>query len=145
MADNNVRTYDPKQVIATFGPVILSGYMSGTFITVTRNGDLFEKDKGADGSVDRINRNANDFRISVMLKQTSNINDALSLIVAADIRSNTGKLPFIIKDLQGTTLFVAPQAWIAADPNDEYSDALTGREWQFDTGAAVKFTGGNLE
>lgn len=144
MADPLTRTYDPKQVILTFGGVIFTGYAEGTFVSIAGNGDKFEKSRGADGGVDRVNKNANDYSVTVTLKQTSPTNDALSIIMNADIVSNTGKFPLTIKDLGGTTLFTTAQAWIAKDPDDEYSDSMSTREWRIDTGIAAKITGGNI-
>lgn len=143
-ADPIVRTYDPKLIIITFGPVIVSGYAEGTFLSIARNGDVFEKSKGADGSVDRINRNANDYSATLTLKQTSLTNDAFSLILKQDQLTNTGKYPLTVKDLNGTTLFFAPQAWIGKDPDPEYSDSLSAREWRLDTGNAQFTQGGNI-
>jgi hypothetical protein len=142
--DLNVRTYDPKKVIITFGSIILTGVMDGTFITVTQNGDSFEKLKGADGGVDRVNKNANDYSVAITLKQTSPSNDALSSAHIADKLSNTGKQPLTIKDVNGTSLFFARQAWVAKEPDPEYSDSISGREWRLDTGVAEQFIGGNL-
>jgi len=142
--DAIVRTYDPKLIIANFGSVPFTGYQEGTFISAERSGDIFEKSKGADGGIDRINKNAFDFRITVTLKQSSITNDILSGIMTADMLSNAGKFFFRIQDLNGTMLFYAPQAWIAASPNLEYSDSLSGREWVFDTGVAELFIGGNI-
>lgn len=142
--DPTVRTYDPKAVIVTFGAVIFTGFAEGTFVSIERNGDLFEKVRGADGGVDRVNKNANDYAVTITLKQTSITNDALSAIAQADILANTGKFPLTVKDLIGTTLFFAAQAWIAKDPTDEESDTLSNREWRIDTGIAAKFTGGNV-
>ena len=142
--DPIVRSYDPKLIIVTFGPIIFSGYAEGTFLTITRSGDVFEKSKGADGSIDRVNKNANDFSVACTIKQTSPVNDLLSAVLTGDILANTGKLPFTVKDLNGTTLFFAGQAWIGKDPDPEFSDALTGREWRIDTGIAELFQGGNI-
>lgn len=142
--DPIVRTYDPKAIVVTFGPVILTGFAEGTFVAITRNGNKFEKVRGADGGVDRVNKNANDFGVTMTLKQTSLSNDALSAIMIQDGLSNTGKYPLTVKDLLGTTLFFAAQAWIAKDPDDELSDEMSPREWLFETGIASKFTGGNL-
>lgn len=144
MLDPIMRTYDPKLIVITFGAIIFTGFAEGTFVQVTRSGDIFEKQKGADGSIDRINKNAFDFRVTATLKQTSLTNDLLSAAMTADMLTNLGALPFLIKDLKGTTLFFAPQAWIAKDPDDEYGDSLGSREWQFDTGVAEKFTGGSI-
>jgi hypothetical protein len=143
-ADPNVRTYDPKKVVVTFGTVIVSGYGEGTFIAVTQNGDSFEKQRGADGGVDRVNKNASDYSVVLTLKQTSLVNDLLSALSIADKLSNAGKLPLTVKDLNGTSLFFAEQAWIAKEPDPENSDSMSNREWRFDTGIAKQFIGGNL-
>lgn len=143
-ADTKLRNYDPKQVVVTFGPVIFTGYPEGTFVQVTRSGDNFTKKKGADGTINRTNNNAFDFTVTATLMQTSLTNDALSAILAADVNDNQGIFPLTIKDLLGTTLFFAQEAWIKKDPDDEFSNEAGDREWQFDTGIAQKFTGGSV-
>lgn len=144
MPDVNVRTYDPKRVVIAFGAIIFSGFADGTFITIAGNGDKFEKRKGSDGSVDRINKNSNDYSVTTTLMQSSLTNDALSAALIVDQLDNSGKAPLSVKDLNGTSLFFAAQAWIAKDPDDEEGDSLGNREWRIDTGIADKFTGGNL-
>lgn len=144
MADQTVRTYDPKKVIITFGSVMFSGFASGSFIKLTQNGDSFEKIKGADGGIDRVNKNARDYSVSVTLKRTSQTNDLLSAISIADKAANSGILPLAIKDLNGTSLFFAESAWIKKDPDAEESDSMPNREWAFDTGIATNFIGGSL-
>lgn len=144
MLDSEVRTYDPKQVVVTWGAVIVTGFAEGTFVTIARNGDLFEKSKGADGTVDRINKNANDFSVTITIKQTSITNDLFSAQMLLDVQGNVGVLPLTVKDLAGTTLFFARQAWIAKDPDVTYGDSLENREWRLDTGNAAEFIGGTL-
>lgn len=144
MLDSEVRTYDPKQIHVIWGGVIVAGFAEGTFVTIARNGDLFEKSKGADGTVDRINKNANDFSVTITIKQTSITNDLFSAQMLLDVQGNVGVLPLTVKDLSGTTLFFARQAWIAKDPDVAYGDSLENREWRLDTGNATKFIGGTL-
>lgn len=138
-----VKTYDPKQVIATFGPIVIEGYMDGTFISMSQNGDSFEKSKGADGEIDRVNKNSNDWAVTFTLKQTSPTNPLLSAQATADKLTNAGKLPLTITDLGGTSLFFAQDAWIAKEPDSEYSDSMSPREWRIDTGPAQKLDGSN--
>jgi len=138
------KTYDPKLIKSAFGPVIMSGFAEGTFIAISQNGDAFEKVRGADGSVDRVNKNANDYSITFTLKRTSLTNDALSTIHNLDKRLNNGINPFVLKDLNGTTVFAAQQAWIAKQPDPEESDSMPTREWRIDTGEAECFIGGNI-
>lgn len=143
-ADPNVRTYDPKLVIVTFGTIIAGGYAEGTFITITQNGNSFEKTRGADGGVDRVNKNASDYSATLVLKRTSLTNDLFSAIAIADKAANAGKYPLTVKDLNGTSLFFAEQAWIAKEPDPEDGDTIANREWRFDTGIAAQFIGGNI-
>jgi len=146
--DPVVRTYDPKNIIVTFTvpgfAVIFTGFAAGTFLTITQNGDDFEKERGADGTVDRINKNSDDYSIECTIKMTSLTNDILSAIRKLDKTTNTGKGIFAVKDLNGTTLFTAPQTWIRKAPDPDYGDALTSRNWAFDTGSAEQFIGGNI-
>lgn len=141
--DLTVRTYDPKQVIITFGTTVLTGFAEGTFVSIERSSDAFEKSRGADGSIDRVNKNVFDFAVNITLKQTSPVNGILAGILAADQISNKGVLPLTIKDLGGITLFTAAQAWIRKDPTAELGDSLGSREWGFDTGPALLVPGGN--
>lgn len=144
MADQVVRSYDPKKIIATFGPVVLSGWGKGSFLTISQNGDSFEKQKGADGTVERVNKNANDCTAKFTLLRTSPVNDALSAIHIQDKLDNLGVLPLTIKDLNGTSLFFAPQAWIKKPPEAGESEDFPNREWEIDTGPAANFIGGTV-
>lgn len=143
MADTTVRTYDPAQVVFTLNGVPMSGFADGTFIKINRSGDAFEKKRGADGGVDRINKNAHDFEVEFSLKRTSPFNAILSAALAADMATNKGVGILGITDLSGASLFAAPQAWIKKDPDQEYADTLGNYTWKFDTGAATSFLGGN--
>lgn len=142
--DLNVRTYDPKSVKVTFGATIMTGFADGSVVSIEPGGPAFEMAQGADGTIDRTNKNMNHYIITVALKQTSITNAALSAIHIADKLSNTGKLPFTVDDISGTSEFFAPIAWIEGDPTVDYADTSGSREWKFQTGPAVNAIGGNL-
>ena len=149
--DKTVRTFDPAQVKITLAlpssATVLSGYADGTFVKITRSGDAFEKKKGADGTVDRINKNAYDFEVEITLKQTSPYNAILAGILAGDQVSNEGVFPLTVADQSGPaaapSTFFAPQAWIVKDPEVSYSDSLQNYTWKFATGAGANYIGGN--
>lgn len=143
MADINVRTYDPAKIMVVFGTIIFTGFAEGTMLTIIPNGEGFEKSKGADGGIDRTNKNVNDYSIPISLKRSSPTNQALSLVYTADKLSNTGKFPLTIKDLQGISLFFAAQAWVTKDPDAEEGDSMPTREWLLHTGIAANLTAGN--
>ena len=143
MADSTVRTYDPAQVIVTIGIAVMAGYADGTFIKINRSGDAFEKKRGADGTIDRINKNAVDFEMEFSLKRTSPLNAILSGLLAADQGTNKGVFPVTVKDNSGNSLFVATQAWIKKDPDVEYADSLGNYTWKIDTGVGTNLLAGN--
>lgn len=142
--DKAVRTYDPKKIIVTWGTMTISGWADGTFLKIAgSSGDAFEKRHGADGGIDRVNKNVYDYAVTVTLRQTSPLNTKLSLLHTADQLSNLGTMPLTVKDMLGDTLFEAPEAWIAKPPEGEWGDSLGNREWRFDTGPAAYIDGGN--
>lgn len=141
--DARVRTYDPKQVIITFGTTLVTGYGDGSVVVIERNGQSFTKKKGIDGTIDRTNMNAGDFQVTITLKQTSRTNYEFSEIHKSDQLNNDGIKTLTVKDLSGETFFNAPSAWIQSDPNIELGAESEDVEWVFDTGIADKFSGGN--
>lgn len=138
-----IRTEDPKKVIATFGILTISGYAEGTFITIEPSGVSFEKRQGAGGEVDRINKNNTSYKITFSLMGTSAVNDQLSALLIADERTSIGKLPFMIKDLAGTSVLVTTDAWIMGWPNRDRADSLNSVQWVIETGPGEYFMGGN--
>lgn len=138
-----MQTYDSRQVTVIFGAAILTGYADGEFCTVTRDEENFTKYVGAYGDVTRA-RNANrGGRAKVRLASTSLSNDVLSAIVAADEVSGAGVLPFMVKDLRGTTLCLAKEAWIVKPADVAFDREVAEREWEFELGEVVMFIGGN--
>lgn len=143
MADATVRTYDPSQVLVIVGAAVMAGFGDGTFVKITRSGDAFEKKRGADGTIDRINKNAVDFEVEFTLKRTSPLNAILSGLLVADQKSNKGVFNISITDKSGSSIFTAPQAWIKKDPDTEYADSLGNYTWKIDTGAGANLIAGN--
>lgn len=134
MAASGTRTYDPKQIIITFGGVPISGYADGTFIKVSPAGDRFTRKVGADGEVARSRSNNDCHNVEITLMQTSPGNAALSAVLAEDRFFNTGIRPLQIADINGSVLDFWPDAWIKADPDQEYSKEVGDRTWMLETG-----------
>jgi hypothetical protein len=136
-------TVDPKQVKQSFNGVEITGYASGTFLSITSE-DGFEKDRGSDGGIDYINKNANDLDVVCTLKQTSESNLALSALHELDKVSNAGIGAYLFDDLQGDSRVFAPIARIMKRPDLSYSDTMESREWLIGTGTAIYICGGNI-
>lgn len=147
----SVYTYNASLVSVSITPLAvtgvsigtLSGFGDGTFVKITRAGDAFDKKRGADGTVDRINKSIYDFEVEFVLKRTSPFNGLLSALLAADQALSNGIFPLFIKDLSGMSIFSATQAWIKKDPEVEYADTLGNYTWKIDTGIGAQFIGGN--
>lgn len=144
MLDPIVRTIDPKLVVVTMGPILITGYAPDTFLTIATEDDFFEKVRGADGSVERYAKNVYDAMITLTLLGTSLANELLMLLHESDKLANLGKVPFLMKDLNGTTLAAFPQAWIKKTPDLEVSSSAVTREWTIDTGPGTVHIGTNI-
>ena len=68
MARETVSTYDPKEVVVTFGAIPLDGYADGTFVEVAPAGEAFARHVGADGEVSRSKSNDNTHDVTLTLK-----------------------------------------------------------------------------
>jgi len=138
-----VKTYDPKKIIITLGAIIFTDFAEGDFVEITGD-DGFEQSRGADGSVNRTNKNVDNYDVNINLSQTSITNDALSAKYKADKLNNLGISPLTIKDLNGTTLFYSAQAWIKKLPDTTDGDTMGSRQWNLHAANCDFTVGGNL-
>jgi hypothetical protein len=140
-----VRTYDPKRIIITIGSHVVSGYAEDTFISIEETGDGVSAMAGADGEVGRSVSNNPLHDITLTVMATSPTNDYLSRLRQRDRASGgAGVVPFTLRDLNGTTLFVASQAWVVKMPTQEYGATLGEREWALQGVVTTNFAGGGL-
>lgn len=128
----STKLYDPSQVVVTWGVYLLSGFAEGTFIKATRDEDAFFKKVGADGEVGRARNKNKAGSVAFTLLQTSASNDSLSTEAAADEILGTGSHSLMIKDLLGTTLLIAPNAWVKKRADAELAKEISDREWVLD-------------
>lgn len=139
-----MRTYDPAQIVVQFGPIVASGFQDGSFIKASRDADTFTKYVGTDGETSRARSRNKSGSAELTLAQTSLTNDLLSGVAEVDEMTGFGVYPLTIKDLNGTTLLFAPEAWIRKSPENEFGKEIGPRAWVFDTGSMDVFTGGSL-
>lgn len=137
------KTYSPKKVAITVAGVIITGYADGSFVSVERASDTFTKVVGADGEVGRVHSADRSGAITLTLQQTSESNDVLSALQIADELTLTGKFPVTVKDNNGTSLYIAGEAWIVKPVDAEYSGDMSTREWRIECAVLEAFAGGN--
>lgn len=141
---NGVKTYDPSDVQIILGTTPISGFADGTFISVSMDENQFTKTVGADGNVSRSKSNNRTGTATLTLQQTSQSNDFLSALQAADELANGGAVPMMIKEIgSGSTLVFTQAAWIEKLPDVSYSKDIEDRSWTIATAQLQTFIGGN--
>lgn len=140
------KTYDPSLVLPSYAGVQITGLAPDTFIKVERNEDsVLPVQVSADGTeaTRTINRNRSG-KITITVLQTSNANDLFAAQQQLDDESGLGEAPFLLTDLNGTTLVVAATAWVTKPAAGDFGKELQNREWVLETGDLGTFIGGQL-
>lgn len=129
-----LRIYDPKDVVITFGSAgEVTGFADGSFVSIEFNEDFYSLQIGSDGEGTRSKSNNLSARITITLMQDSPSNDDLSTILKADLEADAIADGIQVKDLNGTSLYIAEKAWIVRYPTSEFGREATGREWIIET------------
>lgn len=137
-------TYDPKLLVITFGGVPIVGYADGTFLTVSRNNDMFAEVSGASGEVSRAKSNDRSGLAVLTLKQTSPSNDVLMGAALADEFGNAGVREFLAKDALGSSLFFSAFAYVKKVPDAGFGKEIDNREWNLFLADLAVYVGGNV-
>jgi hypothetical protein len=138
-----MKTYDPKQVIAVWGTIMLQGFTDdGDAISVAYDEDHVTKKVGLDGEVARAMNGNRTGKITLRFMATSMTNDLLSAAAAADPITRTSVYPFTLKDLSGNTLVLTDKAWVLKSPGPAYGKEVGVREWVLDTAQMTVVNGG---
>lgn len=138
-----VRTYAADEVRIVVGGAPISGLADGTFVSISRDEQAFNKVTGADGVTSRAKTANRAGTITLTLQQTSPGNDVLSALMLADEAGNNGVTSVLVKDSGGRTLHFAASAWVQQMPDVDFSKDIEEREWVLDCAAIDSFVGGN--
>lgn len=136
------RTYDPGSIVCSFLGIPIAGYADGTFVKAERNQDSYTLMVGAGGEAARARARNTSGRVTFTLMQSSPCNDLLSAAQQADELTGIGVGPLMIKDMNGTTLVMAGNAWIVKPPAVEFGKEITAREWVIECEALTIYSGG---
>lgn len=139
-----LKNYDPGKVVLTFKGITVTGFHSGTFITVERDDDTWKKDKGAQGDGVRTRNRNKGGKITFTTQGTSPSNDLLMAAIIADETTGIGYGVASVVDLNGTSKALAAEAWVLKPANLEFADEHTPREWVIDCNEVQLFVGGSI-
>lgn len=138
-----LKTYDARQVTIGLGAALISGFATGTFVTVERNADTWTPYIGADGEQTRARSNDRSGKITIRLAQSSDSNALLASQAFADEFSGVGVTPVIVKDNSGTTICTSAKAYIQKPATVEFGKETSEREWVLQCDNLVMGVGGN--
>ncbi len=143
---SNLLLYSPIDVeIVIAGLHTITGVADGTFVSITKDVEPFETERAMDGSIQRIYKHDEGFKLEITLAQSSPSNNILSALYNMDAATQIGKFPVFVTDGRGSTKFFALTAWIDRIPNVVFSNQLETRTWVFSCTQASITVGGNAE
>jgi len=147
-----VSTYSPCDVSVIYGLKHISGFMDGSFVSIRRETPVFSH--SMDGHCAISVQKYSTYTITLTLAQTSSSNQFLHSLQKTMMKSLTkldstspfsglsslsgikttvsniiSKLPFIIKDSSGNSVFFGTDVWLSEEPEVVYSDGMEGRTW----------------
>jgi hypothetical protein len=137
-------TYNPKSLQVVIGGHIVTGLADGTSVKYKYNNDAVKIKVGTGGAAARALSADLSGKITITLLQTSASNEFLSSLAASDRLLGDGVAPVMIKDVSGSSVATAAQAWVATVPEVSYSDDIETREWVLETGELLIDVGANL-
>ncbi|EHR38504.1 DUF3277 family protein [Megamonas funiformis] len=141
---DGVVTYNPKMLVIVYGSREVDGFAEDDMVTIKPLGEGTQIYSGADGSVGRSMDPNQTYEVTIALATTSKTNDYFSNVYNLDRSTGRGILPLTIKDLSGTTVFQANQAWITNFPEHKRGRKIEAQEWVFHTGQVANLMiGGN--
>ena len=133
-----VRTYDPRKVLVSLGPHVVTGYADGTFLNIEAHGDGVTKEVGADGEVVRSIDPDETSTITLSLQYGSPTIPFCQNRYDMDRRTHgEGDFPVLVKDLKGGLVFSAQRAWVENAIPREFGKTGQGREITIATGKST--------
>lgn len=114
--NTSVKSYSPDQVsLSLAGAGQITGFASGSFVTIEMEANDWSHKVGADGEVARARSNNRVGIVKIKLLQTSLSNQMLSGIRNLGLADPAGAADvgtFQLTDLSGATVASGPKAWI---------------------------------
>lgn len=149
-----VSTYSPSDVSVIYGLKHINGFVDGSFISIKRETPVFSHSRSMDGHCAISVQKYSTYTVTLTLAQTSSSNQFLHSLQKTMMKSLTkldstspfsglsslsgikttvsnviSKLPFIIKDSSGNSVFFGTDVWLSEEPEVVYSAGMEGRTW----------------
>lgn len=134
---------DPQKVIVIFNKVQIQGFVdSADAIKIAHANETWTHTKGLGRDSVRVRQSDHIGTATLQLMQSSEFNDVLQTMLNQDRTFGTGYGTFMIKDLNGSSLYVAETAWVVGTPESGFGNESNTREWQIALDDLQSFVGG---
>lgn len=138
------RNYNPKRYTASWNAIPLVGVADGDFYTIEYREDRVTLVVGAQGDTTAVLSADQSATATVRLQHGAPANDLLSAALPDADNDRLPSGPFILKDLNGTTVVHAEVAFISKTPGVVAGKDASPREWMFILTKASMVVGGSL-
>lgn len=136
--------FDPLSHVLTIAGIPVYGFSTGTMINAERNTDTFSLIQGARGDGTRVRSRDRSGKITFNIMAACSCNDLLSARMALDELLGTGYGALLIKDVAGSTIVQAANAWLVRPANLGIDTDPTPREWTIEAHVMKMHIGGSL-
>lgn len=136
--------YSPEDVtVLLAGVKPIEGFQDGTFISIKKDVPVFKTYRTSDGKIARLKDNDASYTITLTLMSTSPSNNVLDAWMKLDQISSMAKIPMIIKDELGSSLFFSTTTWIEEPPELTFATSTEPRTWVLRSSQGIMNVGGN--
>jgi len=137
-----LKTFDPSQLSVVIGTSPIVGFAEDTMISIETEDQQYNDNTDIHGNVTRYKVNRNTAKVTITLTESSSSNDLLSNYAELDRSSDAGTFPIMIKDPNGTSLFISTSSYVQQVPNVEFGMEAKTREWVLKATNTSNFIGG---
>lgn len=127
------KTFDPRDIVATWGEIELDGAAPGTFINLTYNNAAVTLTMGAQGFASVTKKADDSGGMTWTASQNAPVNSRLGAIAARQRRAGQApiKKPLFLRWLNGELLAIGPEAFLEMEPGAQFGDEHETREWKW--------------
>jgi hypothetical protein len=137
-------SYSPEDVVFLLGGIIpITGFAEGGFISISKASPIYETVVSSDGRVSRTQVENPLYTVKLSLSSVAQDNEVLTALSFLDRKTSRGKVPLLIRDHLGTSMFYASLAWLEGIPEVSYGVDVGQRDWVFSCIGVTELIGGN--
>lgn len=125
----SLKSYNLKNVVCSFGPVVFSGYAEDDAITLTPESEIFTSKVGADGQTTRSRSNNDNYKATVRFMATSGARLSLQEQTLRNAALSQVTYPFQLTSPDTGETYSSSQAYVEKLPDAAFGREASEREY----------------